>query len=46
MLLAGRFAGRKAVVMSVNEDGKDDKKFGHAIGKHCVSLSICIEIIY
>ena len=33
IILAGRFAGRKAVVLKSNEDGDDatKKKFGHAI---------------
>ena len=29
--LAGRFAGKKAVILRVNEDGSKDKKFGHAL---------------
>ena len=32
ILLAGRYAGRKAVVVKTNDDGSDGKKFGHAIG--------------
>ena len=29
--MAGRFAGKKAVILRVNEDGSKDKKFGHAL---------------
>ena len=29
--LNGRYAGRKAIVVSVNEDGTDDQKFGHCL---------------
>ena len=29
VVLAGRYAGRKAVVMSASEEGSGDKKFGH-----------------
>lgn len=31
-MLAGRYAGRKAVVVKATDDGSKDKKFGHAIG--------------
>lgn len=31
IILAGRFAGRKAVVVKALEDGSGDKKFGHAV---------------
>mmetsp|Transcript_17853 Transcript_17853/g.18617 ORF Transcript_17853/g.18617 Transcript_17853/m.18617 type:complete len:143 (+) Transcript_17853:53-481(+) len=31
ILLAGRYAGRKAVVVKANEEGAAGKKFGHAI---------------
>ncbi|CAE7704949.1 RPL27, partial [Symbiodinium microadriaticum] len=31
ILLAGRYAGRKAVVVKTNDDGSDGKRFGHAI---------------
>lgn len=32
VMLAGRYAGRKAVVIKSQEDGTDGKKFGHAVG--------------
>jgi large subunit ribosomal protein L27e len=32
IVLAGRYAGRKAVVVKASDDGNDSKKFGHAIG--------------
>lgn len=32
-MLAGRYAGRKAIVVKASEDGNDSKKFGHALGK-------------
>jgi hypothetical protein len=32
-LLAGRYAGRKAVVVKANDEGVAGKKFGHAIGE-------------
>eukprot|EP01006_Ploeotia_vitrea_P064241 TRINITY_DN87363_c0_g1_i1.p1 TRINITY_DN87363_c0_g1~~TRINITY_DN87363_c0_g1_i1.p1 ORF type:complete len:141 (+),score=1.65 TRINITY_DN87363_c0_g1_i1:66-488(+) len=31
VLLAGRYAGRKAVVMSASEEGNGNRKFGHAV---------------
>jgi hypothetical protein len=31
-VLAGRYAGRKAVVVKTHEDGSDGKRFGYAIG--------------
>ncbi|TDH64878.1 hypothetical protein CCR75_006867 [Bremia lactucae] len=31
VLLNGRFAGRKAIVVKTFDDGKGDRKFGHAI---------------
>ncbi|RYG99346.1 hypothetical protein EON65_50360 [archaeon] len=33
ILLAGRYAGRKAIVVKASDDGNDAKKFGHALGK-------------
>ncbi len=33
IVLAGRFAGRKAVVVKASEDAAGGKKFGHALGK-------------
>lgn len=32
IITAGRFAGRKAVVVKSSEEGNDSKKFGHALG--------------
>jgi ribosomal protein L14E/L6E/L27E len=32
-MLAGRFAGRKAVVVKASEEGNGDKRFGHCVGK-------------
>mmetsp|Transcript_40903 Transcript_40903/g.81332 ORF Transcript_40903/g.81332 Transcript_40903/m.81332 type:complete len:143 (+) Transcript_40903:51-479(+) len=31
IVLNGRFAGRKAVVVKASDDGNDTKKFGHAL---------------
>ena len=41
IMLAGRFAGRKAVVVKATEEGNGDKRFGHCVGKysHCVEAS-------
>jgi hypothetical protein len=36
IVLAGRYAGRKAVVVKASDDGNDSKKFGHAIGELCI----------
>jgi large subunit ribosomal protein L27e len=33
IMLAGRYAGRKAVVVKVSEDGSSGKKFGNCIGE-------------
>jgi ribosomal protein L14E/L6E/L27E len=33
VVLAGRFAGKKAIVVKANDEGTDDKKFGHALGE-------------
>lgn len=33
IVLNGRFAGRKAVVVKSSDEGNDAKKFGHALGK-------------
>ena len=33
IVLAGRYAGRKAVIVKTSDEGTDSKKFGHAIGK-------------
>ncbi|KAJ3644352.1 hypothetical protein Zmor_027017 [Zophobas morio] len=31
LVLAGRYAGRKAIVIKNNDDGTSDKQYGHAI---------------
>ena len=31
IILSGRYAGRKAVVVKASDDGNDNRKFGHAI---------------
>lgn len=31
LVLAGRYAGRKAIVLKNNDDGTADKQYGHAI---------------
>jgi hypothetical protein len=33
IMLAGRYAGRKAVVVKVSEDGAGGKRFGNCIGE-------------
>ena len=38
IVLAGRYAGRKAVVVKAADEGSDSKKFGHAVGNHYISL--------
>jgi len=37
VVLAGRFAGRKAVVVKASDEASKDKKFGHAIGMYFCS---------
>jgi large subunit ribosomal protein L27e len=32
IMLRGRFAGRKAIIVKTYDDGHGDRKFGHAIG--------------
>ena len=32
IILSGRFAGRKAVVVKASDEGNKEKRFGHAIG--------------
>jgi len=48
IVLAGRYAGRKAVVVKAADEGSDSKKFGHAVGNHykCMKYftSNCDEI--
>jgi ribosomal protein L14E/L6E/L27E len=38
VVLSGRFAGRKAIVVKASDDGNDSKKFGHALGKPILLL--------
>ena len=33
VLLQGKYAGRKAVIVKAFEDGQGDRKFSHAIGE-------------
>lgn len=37
VILQGRFAGRKAVILRTYEDGHGDRKFGHAVGEFLTS---------
>lgn len=43
VLLNGRYAGRKAVVVKSYEDGTSDRKFSHAIGnainQHIINIT-------
>lgn len=32
IVLNGRYAGRKAVVVKASDEGSESKKFGHALG--------------
>ncbi len=32
VVLSGRYAGRKAVVVKTHDDGHGDRKFGYAVG--------------
>lgn len=32
IMTAGRYAGRKAIVVKTSEEGNSAKKFGHALG--------------
>jgi hypothetical protein len=41
IMLAGRYAGRKAVVVKASDDGNDSKKFGHALGEFS-RLCLCL----
>ena len=34
IVTSGRFAGKKAVVVKTSDDGNNNKKFGHALGKN------------
>ena len=34
VVLAGRYAGRKAVVVKATDDGTKEKAFGHAVGEY------------
>lgn len=33
VVLAGKYAGRKAVIVKATDEGTKDRKFGHAIGE-------------
>ncbi len=37
IVLSGRYAGRKAVVIKASDEGNDSRKFGHAIGEYFFS---------
>jgi hypothetical protein len=37
IILQGRFAGRKAVVVQSHDDGHGDRRFGHALGAYSTS---------
>jgi large subunit ribosomal protein L27e len=37
IVLSGRFAGRKAVVVKARDEGNATKKFGHALGNYNIS---------
>jgi len=39
IMLAGRFAGRKAVVVKATDDGNADRRFGNAVGEQRVATS-------
>ena len=38
IILQGRFAGRKAVIVQAHDDGHGDRKFGHAVGTRLLAL--------
>lgn len=44
IVLAGRYAGRKAVVVKASEEGNEAKKFGHALGKKLYSSSMLLAL--
>ena len=46
IVLGGRFAGRKGVVVKTYDDGTPDRKFGHAIGTlvSVCCLSVCLFV--
>jgi hypothetical protein len=47
IILSGRYAGRKAVVVKASDDGNDSKKFGHAIGMlHFILIILLFYIIF
>ena len=37
VVLNGRFAGRKAVVVNTNDRGSGSRKFGHVLGACCAA---------
>lgn len=45
VVLRGRYAGRKAVVIKTFEEGTGLRKFGHAIGK-CFSFVLMWSIVF
>ncbi|RLN88097.1 hypothetical protein BBJ28_00014106 [Nothophytophthora sp. Chile5] len=46
VLLNGRFAGRKAIVVKTYDEGRADRKFGHAIGtKRALTLSRTVSAV-
>ena len=42
IVLSGRFAGRKAIVVRASDEGTDAKKYGHAVGRPCYSIPLDI----
>lgn len=40
IVLSGRYAGKKAVVVRAHDEGNDKKKFGHAVGKFLITKYI------
>ena len=44
ILLSGRYAGRKAVVMNACDEGTGDKKFSHAIGKLFINALFIVNV--
>lgn len=46
IILSGRYAGRKAVVIKASDDGNDSRKFGHAIGTLIFNSTVLFLIVY
>jgi ribosomal protein L14E/L6E/L27E len=40
VVLRGRYAGRKAVVVQTHEAGSGDRKFGHVVGTFCECAAV------